>query len=171
MQNKAAATEPPDYLACFWLSSSGIIPLKCLRDLNLGSGLATAGVRISSPCSFYGKKHGIVGRQHLLHHNKVKHMKAACGSWAPSPISHAAWRLHSGRVGLSHTKTCTPYHQRAHCELYGVEMCSQLPSDHITLSHCCTVQFLWLRTIARQHLMFSCHNNGFFAANQPQSPD
>ena len=87
---------------------------KCSMGFKSGLWAATAGPRresargISSSCSLYGKEHCLARRQMLHPRHKVKKLKAACGSSAPSRIGPAAWCLHTGRVGRPLAQTCTP---------------------------------------------------------------
>ena len=161
---------------------------------SLGSGPATAGPRresargISSPCSVYGKGHCLAGRQMLHPRHKVKKLKAACGSSAPSRIGPVAWCLQTGRVDrpLAQTIRQPPpcfIVGTMHCGLYLLSTLLRtiacfapqksrkaLYSDHSSVSHCWTVQFSWRRAKSSQLLMFAGRNNGFFTATQPRSP-
>jgi len=88
-------------------------------------------------------------------------------------------------------KHVPPDHQGAHSVLYCVEIFNLGCTSHqlsytqrhwlteklkvtlirnTTVSHCNTVQLLWLQANLRQHLMFAGRNNGFFTAKQPRSP-
>ena len=102
------AMQLPQSLQTTWLASLYLpeddFPEMFYVIQSLGSGTATAGPQresargISSPCSVYGKEHCLAGRQMLHPRHKVKKLKAACGSSAPSRIGPVAWCLHTGRV-------------------------------------------------------------------------